>query len=220
VSTGRSQLERATRAFLSTHLGEIGRCPCASAVRRKRWLGLELVLAAEVRDSLGEVPDRNGGDTGEGCFPRGVGRAEEAFGAEPSRALGDGKNAADPTQAPVERELADCGRPFERVTGQLVGRRKQGQRDGQIEAGTLLAQLRRGEVDRDAPFRELQLGGGDSTPDPLARLLTRTVGEADDREAGDAIANVRLYVDPAGFDADERMRDRACKHTATLRVKS
>jgi hypothetical protein len=31
---------------------------------------------------------------------------------------------------------------------------------------------------------------------------------------------VRLHVDPARLETDERMRDRACKHSPTLRAKS
>jgi hypothetical protein len=50
--------------------------------------------------------------------------------------------------------------------------------------------------------------------------LAGAVGEADDREAGDAVTNVRLHVDAARLEADERMRDRACKHAARLGANS
>src|SRR5581483_11562259 len=88
--------------------------------------------------------------------------------------------------------------------------------DRQVESRAFLSQLGRREVDGDATRRELQLGGGDPTPDPLASFLAGTVGEADDREPGYAVANVRLHVHPARFEADERMRDRACKHASRL----
>ena len=53
----------------------------------------------------------------------------------------------------------------------------------------------------------------------LTGLLAGAVGEADDGEAGNAVANVRLDVDAARLEADERMRDRACKHASRLGAK-
>ena len=37
---------------------------------------------------------------------------------------------------------------------------------------------------------------------------------------GNAVADVRLDVDPPRLETDERMRDRACKHTSTLRAEA
>ena len=190
------------------------------AVRRERRLGLQLELAAQVGHGLGEVPDRDRGDARERRLARGVGRTQETLGAEPPRALGDREDAADPPQPAVERELADRSGALERAARELLRRREQRERDRQVETGALLAQLGGREVDRDPAGREAQLGGGDPRADPLARLLAGAVGEADDREAGDAVANVGLDVDPARLEADERMRDRACKHTSTLGAKS
>jgi hypothetical protein len=67
--------------------------------------------------------------------------------------------------------------------------------------------------------REAQLRRRDPRANPLTRLLAGAIGEADDGEARDPVPNVRLHVDPARLEADERMRDRACKHTPTLRAK-
>ncbi len=151
---------------------------------------------------------------------RRVGRAEQALDAEATCALGNREDAADPPQAAVERELPDRGGAVERAPRQLSRRRQHRQRDRQVEARPLLAQLRGREVDGDPAGREAQLRGGDARANALPRLLAGTVGEADDGEARDAVANVRLHVDPARLEADERMRDRACKHASTLRAKS
>jgi hypothetical protein len=51
-----------------------------------------------------------------------------------------------------------------------------------------------------------------------SRASWHAVREADDREAGDAVADVRLDVDPTRLEADEGMRDRACKHPPRLRA--
>ena len=104
------------------------------AVRRERRLRLQLELAAQVGDGLGEVPDRDRGDAGERRLAGGVGRAEEALGTEPPRALGDGEHAADPAQATVERELADRSGALERAARQLLRRREQRERDREVEA--------------------------------------------------------------------------------------
>ena len=165
------------------------------------------------------MPDRDRGDAGESRFSSRVRRTQETLGAEPPRALGNGEDAADPAQPAVERELADRGGALERAARKLLRRSEERERDRQVEAGTLLAQLRRREVDGDPPRREAQLGGGDPGANALTGLLASTVGKPDDREAGDAVANVRLDVDATWLEADERMRDRACKHVSRLRAK-
>src|SRR5204863_8344668 len=98
-------------------------------------------------------------------------------------------------------------RMLERAAGQLLRGSKHGERNRQIESRTLLTQLRRSEVDRDAAVGEPQLGRGDPAADALTRLLTRAVGEADDREAGNAVADVRLDVDAPRLEADQSMRE-------------
>jgi len=121
VSARSGELEGAARAFLAANVGEVGCRRRAVAVRRRqRRLGLQLTLTAKIRDGLGEVPDRDRGDTGERSLPRGVGRTEETLGAQPPGALCNGENAAYPTQAAVQRELSDrCG-AFERAAWHLL----------------------------------------------------------------------------------------------------
>ena len=123
----------------------------------------------------------------------------------------------DRPQPPVERELADRGVARERLGRQLVGGGEHGERDRQVEARPLLAQRGRREVDGDAPLRRpLELGRGDPAADALLRLLAGAVGEADDRERRQPLLEVRLDLDPARVEADERVSDRACEHVATL----
>jgi hypothetical protein len=47
-------------------------------------------------------------------------------------------------------------------------------------------------------------------------LLAGSVGEADDREPRNAVLEVRLHLDAAWIEADERVRDGACEHVATV----
>ena len=209
------ELERATSA-LTSDVGEVGPRRPAGPVRWQRRLGLQPQLAAQVRDRLGEVANRDRGDAGERSLPRGVRGAEQTLGAEPARAFGNRQHAAHVAKASVERELPDRGGARERAPRELLRRGEQRERDRQVEAGALLAQLGRREIDRDPTRREVELRRGDPRPDTLTGFLASTVGQPDDREARQAVANVRLDVDPTRLEADERMRDRACKHAARL----
>ena len=47
----------------------------------------------------------------------------------------------------------------------------------------------------------------------MLRLLARAVGEADDREAGQAALDVRLHLHAPRVEADESVGDRAREHT-------
>ncbi len=74
-------------------------------------------LAAEVRDRLGEVPDRHRLDPGERGLGRRLGGADEALEPGPARTLRDRERPRDRSHPPVERELAD-----RRVLGEPLGR--------------------------------------------------------------------------------------------------
>ena len=214
MPAGRRELERAPRALLPAHVREI-RAPRTAPRRSRapRGSGSSSISPRRIRDRLGEVADGHGVDAGERRLLRRLRRAEQPLDSEPSRALGDRENAADPAQPAVESELADrCG-SSERGARHLERRAQNRERDRQVEAGALLPQLGRREIDRDAAVGELQLGGGDPAADALARLLARAVGEPDDREARNAVADVRLDVDAPRLEADQSMRERACEHT-------
>ena len=91
------------------------------------------------------------------------------------------------------------------------------QRDREVVAGALLPQRRRREVHGDALVRPLERRGRDAAPDAVLRLLARPICETDDREAGNPALEVRLYLDTARFEPDQRMREGASDHASTLR---
>ncbi len=176
VTSGRRELERAARPFLAAHVRQVGRIrldPLRRRVDRRRP-----ELAAEVRDRLGEVPDRDGLDAAELGLGRGLGCAEDPIEPGQPGALGDREGAANRPDAPVERELADRGVLREPFGRHLAGGCEQREPDREVEAGALLPQARRREVDRDPPQRPLELGGGDAAADAMLRLRAGTVGEA------------------------------------------
>src|SRR5438270_140733 len=90
-------------------------------------------------------------------------------------------------------------------------------RDRQVESGTLLLQLGRGESDGRLVPGPLELRGLDAASDSLLGLLAGAVDETDKRERRHAALHVRLDLDPARFEADESKGDRAREHPSKLR---
>src|SRR5919204_4009283 len=218
MAADRSELQRPPRTLLPTHVREVEHSrPRTVPVRRDHVDRGRNPVAAEVRDGLGKVVERNRLDPRQRGLGRAVGGAEEARQTGPPRSFRRGQNTPDRPQAPVERQL-----PYRRVTEQLVGGElprgtEDCERDRQVETGPLLPQLGRGEVDSDTPtLRELELRGGDAASHPFLRLLASAVGKPDDRERGDPVLKVRLDLDAAGVQPDEGGRDGACEHVATV----
>ena len=184
----------------------------------RQWLERRQVdLAAEVRDHLGEVPHRHRHDPGERSFGRRLRGTHQALQSCPSRTLGDRERPRDGPDPPVERKLAD-GRVLREPLGWKLSRGAQyRKRDREVEAGTLLAQRRRREIDRDAPVvGPLERSGQHPAPHAVLRLLARPVGKADDREAGDSRLEVRLDLDLPRLEPDECMGDRRASTSATV----
>jgi hypothetical protein len=104
----------------------------------------------------------------------------------------------------AERKLAE-DRPSA-VGDDLLRSDENSQRDRQVQGGSALAQLRRGEVDGYPPRRVFVAAVSDGAPDPLARLLQGRVRQSDDREAGQAGGHVHLDPDGPAIEAVERGR--------------
>src|SRR5215211_5341241 len=107
----------------------------------------------------------------------------------------------------------------ERIDRELAGGGEDRERDREVEARALLPQPGRGEVDGDAPGGPLELGRGDAAPDSVLRLLAGAVGKPDNREAREAVLEVRLDLDLACLETDEGMGNGAREHRPTLRGK-
>jgi hypothetical protein len=128
------------------------------------------------------------------------------------------EHTADAPEPPVERKLTARGVLREPVARDLARSGEERERDRDVEAGALLLQLRRREVDR-APARPAKMSGSEARADPMFRLLTGAVDEADERERRHGFDDVRLRLDTARLEPDDGERDGARKHAATLRRK-
>ena len=84
----------------------------------------------------------------------------------------------------------------------LAGGGEDAERDRQVEAARLLRQVGRREADRDAlVVRELEAARLQRRADALARLLDLGVGEADEREARQAVGEMHLDRHRGRFEA-------------------
>ncbi len=211
------ELEGAARAFLSAHIGEIERTAARLAVTDDVIRRLE--LAAQIGSRVRKMTHADGLDSRErGLGARVVG-ADDPLQTRAAGPLGDGQHAADAAQAAVEGELSARRMLRETFPRQLVRRGEEREGDRQVEAGALLLQLCRGQIDRDPATGPLQLGGQDPASDPLPCLLAGAVGEPDDRQRRRLAAlNVRLHLDTTRLEADEGKGDRAREHHSNLRV--
>ena len=221
VPAGGGDLERAPRPLLAAHVGEVRHARAALPPAGRHGSGGSQ-LAAEVRDGLGEVarPARastpasaaSGADSGghrSSSIPSR--RAPSATARTPPTGRRRPSSASSPTAAC--RRSSDCGIWREAARrASAIGRSK---------PGALLAQPRGCEVDGDAAARAVELRRGDAAADARARLLRRR-GRRGRRSRTPArpSRDVRLDLDAARLEADERMRDRPCEHTGTLRPES
>ena len=131
-----------------------------------------------------------------------------------TNALGDSQRAADRSHLAGQRKLPDHRAALDVLRLELVGRDQQRYRERQVERGADLAQVRRREVDRDPPQRELVPRVDHRRSDPLARLAHGLVGEPHDRERGQALPDVGLHPDPPSVDPVDREGRDAGEHQA------
>src|SRR5262249_59089858 len=85
------------------------------------------------------------------------------------------EHAADTADLPVQRQLSDDRDPADAVDLERAGRREDAERDGEIERGAFLANVRGSQVHRDAIAREREAGVANRRADPLAALADRRV---------------------------------------------
>ncbi len=161
VASGRCDLERAPRAVVAAHLGEVRECrrrPRRLPVR----LPVELRLAAQVRQ-----PPRRGGGRGSARRlrarpPRPRARDRAACPAPRASRLGDGEHAADAPQPTVEPELADRRVHRRGARAELTRRREDRERDRRSNAEPSLRCCAGREVDRDQLRGPVELRGRDA----------------------------------------------------------
>ncbi len=124
---------------------------------------------------------------------------------------GGGKGADDRFYAPVQGQLAQHQVAAQGPLIDHLGCRKQAQGDGQVEAGALFLDGRRGEVDGDAVIREAVARVLDGRLDPLLALPDGGFRQADDVEDRQAGGDIHLHLHRVGLDPDHGAAQHFCQ---------
>ena len=106
-----------------------------------------------------------------------------------------GQDAVDRAQPPVEPELAEVHHAIDGLGREFAGRGETGDRDGEVEAGAVLRQRGRREVDGELARRQRAAGVDRGRAHAVARLAERGIGQADDDEGGQLRREVGLDLD-------------------------
>ena len=222
VLARRGELERPSPPLLPSHLGEVGQERLLELVAARRGRERDLLLAAQVRDRLRQMVDRDDVDAGQRRLGSRLGRAEQARQPGAARTLGDGDRAGDGANPAVERELAHARVLEQAGRRQLMRAGEERERDRQVEARPLLAQRGGCEVDRDpVPGGPGQHRVDDAAVHPVLGLLAGAVGEPDDRERRQVGRDeVRLDLDLARLEADDGGGEGACEHAIDATVEN
>ena len=205
VAAGGGHLERVAQVRLPAQVGEVGtpgraRRAAATAARGRCGSHSPATRAGKrprLSSAITSIPVASAAS---GPFSAGSTIAS----APPSRAASAIASAPlHRSRRAVQRQLAGQRHPRQRLPLELAGGAQQRRGDRQVHTRPGLAQAGRGEVDDDPLQRELEAAVDQRRPHPLPRLAHRRVGEADDREAGQAAVDVDLDPDRAGGDAVE-----------------
>jgi len=186
--------------FLAPHEGEVN--PVRRFLRGDRPRGgRDRVLPAQEPYRLAEGRHRMYGESvHERCLRRRGGRHDRP--PDPRLVRGEGHRQRPPhrPQAPIERELAQEDRVRGRLRAHLAGGNEEGHRQGEVEPRSLLAEVGRGEVGRDPELGEGEARVADCGPDPFPRLRDLLLRQPDDREPGEAGADIALDLDQPRLD--------------------
>ena len=215
VRAGGGDLERTAGALLSAHVREIG---CERA-RRSSLRRAARTTGRRSRRGSTRRPRRDGGP-GTGSMPASAASGADSAAQTTSRADRHGA---------LPRRRRACPRPGGSARRARAHRPPRARRAAPVEAACV-APSTASEIGRSKPDPSLRSAAGarltvirrlsghssdgrdDAAPHAVLRLLARTVGETDDREARDPRLEMRLDLDLPRLEADERMGDRASEH--------
>ena len=128
--------------------------------------------------------------------------------------LGDRERTGGVAQLAAQRKLPEHGVGVECLRRDLTARREHAERQRRVEPRSDLSQERRREVGGDPALREVEPRVEDRRADPVPRLAHSRVPEPNDRERGQAGADVDLDPHLARIDTVDRERRDACEHAS------
>ena len=210
VAAGRGDLERAFGALLTLDVAQVR--PRLGVQHRPRLGRAQHLDAAEVVDQGDQRARRQHRRLPAPGRLRAIGLGADQAEPEPVRGHRRGQHAADRGDPAIQRQLADGGPAGERVRRDHAHGRQDAQRNRQVVVAAFLGQVRRRQVDDDAPRRHRQPEAREGRADALAALAHRLVAEADDDRPGLAAGELDLDVDPPRVDALKGHGHDTCEH--------
>src|SRR5438874_5073925 len=138
------------------------------------------------------------------------GRHVEASHPEAVEVGNDRQRAADGAERPIQGELAEPGGITRHAT--LLAGVDDGRGHRQVEATPLFGKLRRREVDRHFTAGKLEAAVVDRDLYAFGGFLKRAVAEPDDVEPGEAVGDIRLYLNPDTIEAEHRSGEGPGEH--------
>jgi hypothetical protein len=134
--------------------------------------GFDVGFAFEKGDGLAQVADRDDLEAlDSGGFGGVVGGDEDAHFAIGLGAEGDGEHAFDGADSAGQGEFADHDEVIELIGAELFAGGEDANGDGEIEAGSFLFDVGRGEVDRGPAHGEFEPGIVEGGADAVARFF-------------------------------------------------
>ena len=208
VPARRRDFQPALGVLLPAHFGEVGAAgilPNVGVDGRGR-LRRDQFLADEMADEADERCDRIDRharhERGLGGI---VGGDDQRREAARLRRVGNRQHPINVAHAAVEREFPDDERGRDCLVRNvdLHGGEQDAEGNRQVVRRPLLADVRRGEIDGDAPGGEAAAAVADGGAHPLLRLLHGGVGQSDNIKGRHPRANIYLHRDRHAVQPDQ-----------------
>ncbi len=217
VAAGRRDLQRPSGHPLPRHIGEVRRAgDCSGCATPPVGRG----QARPAFQPVCEGGQRFHGQGLDTLDPRGFGTvgAGDYYAAPPRgpRCQDHGEDAIHLFDPTIQRQFPDQHPIAQAFQTYLARGGKNCDRNGQVEARSLLAEAGRSQVHGDAPQGELQAGIADGSPYPFARLAQRAIGQSHQVEGGHARADVHLDFHQPGLNAYQGTSERLGKQVDSL----
>ena len=208
VLAGGGDLQRAPGLELAAHVAHVRDRPRLG--RRGRGGGQGLAAAEQGADFQQGAGADDLGAGGQGGLAGVVRRHHQPA------ARGGGRHrrrqcGIDAAQLPRQAEFADEFGVAQGIGRDLAACGEDAQRDRQVEAAAVLGQVGRGQVDGDAPLRELELRAVDRRAHPVLGFADRGLGQADDGHARQAAGQVDFNRNRGGRDPRTRASMHECE---------
>jgi hypothetical protein len=219
VTSSRCDLERPLDAEVAAHLREV-MILIWLLIENVRRIDRFLLRAPVPSEKLIELSDLLNSYDFQVCDERSLcdvaTREHEPAIAGSSRGIGNYQGAAHGPYRTIQAELATDGVARQQVVLDLTTCGQDSGSQGQIEAGTTLAQVCGRQIYRDTSKWKLESAVEKRCANSLTRFLDCRIWKADDRERWETGLDIRLHRDLCRIDAQKGKAGRCSEHSPKL----